>query len=211
MSQDLNNLSPYWVGKATNKTDAIEEGARYLSKIRSLTLVPAMVDLEEIAPSRSYLAGKSLQNEILEWIGNNIHWINDRLSACLQACHDCFYPHQRPEVEIWATPIARRFKIDAICNIQSTPRVILVDVGRIVPSDWLRIVAHEYAHAQLGHPGHGDAYLAVLEHICLGLGIELPGCHSQMSFKEKEARLQKWPPCDLVSNPIEFWRGMGLD
>ncbi|WP_219884621.1 hypothetical protein [Merismopedia glauca] len=210
MYRYLNNLNPYWAGKYTNNAYAIEHGLKYLSTVRSVALIPAMVDLEEIAPSMSYLPGKALQTEILAWIGNNIDSINAQLTTCLQACHDCFYPHQRPQVEIWATPIASRFAIDALCNVEAKPRVILMDVGRIAPSDWLRIVAHEYAHAQLGYPGHGDAFLAVLEHLCLGLGIEPPGCHPEMSAPEKEARLQKWPPCDFVTHPIEFWRGVKL-
>lgn len=209
MCRGLNNLNPYWVGNSIAKPDSIEAGLKYLNKIRSVALVPATIDLEEIAPSMSYMAGVSLRDEILAWIGNNIDRVNAQLLGCLQACHDCFHPDRRPQVEIWATPIASRFAIDAMCNIQSNPKVILVDVGRIAPSDWLRIVAHEYAHAQLGSPGHGDEFLAVLEHLCLGLGIELPGCHPQMSSIEREARLQKWPPCHLVSRPTEFWRGFG--
>jgi hypothetical protein len=208
MYRYLNNLNPYWVGKYSNNTCAIEHGLKYLQTVRSIALVPAMVDLEEIAPSMTHLSGKSLQTEILAWIGNNIDVINDRLGACLQACHDCFHPHQRPQVEIWATPIASRFAIDALCNIESKPRIILMDVGRIAPPDWLRIVAHEYAHAQLGFPGHGDAFLAVLQHLCLGLGIEPPNYDPRMSPPEKEARLQQWPPCDFITHPIEFWRGV---
>jgi hypothetical protein len=207
MSLYPNNLNPSWAGKYTNKDYAVEYGLKYLKTISSISLVPAMVDLEEIAPSFAYLPGTALQTEILTWIGNNIDSINARLLGYLQACHNCFHPYQRPQVEIWATPIASRFAIDAICNVETKPRAILIDVGRIAPSDWLKIVAHEYVHAQLGYPGHGDAFLAVLEHLCLGLGIEPPDYHPQMSASEREVSLQKWPPCNLVERPIDFWRG----
>jgi hypothetical protein len=54
--------------------------------------------------------------------------------------------------QIFAAPLAQAFGLDALCNLQTDPISILIDVGRVMPEDWLLVVAHEYAHAHAGTP-----------------------------------------------------------
>lgn len=173
--------------------DAFTRGLEYLQMVQRLALEPKMVDVMD-----------NLRDRILIciWVGNNIDRVNTQLSACLQACHECFHPQQRRRVQIFAVPLAQPFGIDGLCNILTTPVTILVDVGRVVPQDWLRVVAHEYAHAHLGESGHSQNFASVLSHVCLGLGLEPPFWEPGM-----EARLRSWPHCQSTIDPLAFWIG----
>jgi hypothetical protein len=139
---------------------------------------------------------------ICTWIGENIETVNHKLNDCLQACHDCFHPQERRAIAIFAAPLAPAFNLDGVCNIRTHPITILIDAGRINPSDWLAVVAHEYAHAHLGNSGHDATFATVLSHLCLGLGLELPSWETGM-----ETRLRHWPPCTTTPDPLAFWRG----
>lgn len=138
---------------------------------------------------------------ICAWIGNHISAINAELNACLQACHDCFHPWQQRSIQIFAVPLATAFGIDGICNLTTQPITILVDVGRVVPQHWLRLVVHEYAHAHVGSPGHHAEYFSVLSHLCLGVGLEFAG--SALT----EAQMRRFPPYLTNADPLSFWRG----
>ena len=140
------------------------------------------------------------RTSICIWIGKNIHAVNAELKACLQACHECFHYQKRRPIQIFAVPIAQPYGIDGLCNPQTTPVTILVDVGRVVPQDWLKIVAHEYAHALVGNFGHHREFANILSHLCLGLGLEPPGT-------DLEGQLRHWPPCKATLDPLAFWRG----
>jgi len=100
-----------------------------------------------------------------------------------------------------AVPFASSVQLDGFCNIDTTPTTILVDVGRVAPADWLALVAHEYAHAHLGYPGHDRAYTEVLSHLCLGLGFAQP------SFEPNDRRIYCWPPYSPTIVPLALWRG----
>ena len=134
--------------------------------MRSLALDPDMVSLVYDLTHRI---------PACTWIGQHIEAINLQLNIHLQACHECFHPWERPVVQIFAAPLDQSFGLDALCNFQTQPLTILIDVGRVAPEDWLFLVVHEYAHAQAGYPGHHQPFADSLAHVCLGLGIALAG------------------------------------
>lgn len=137
------------------------------------------------------------------WIAANIDQLNQKLYEHLVACQDCFFPTNRCSVSILAAPIRPEWGIDGFCNICVDPMMILVDVGRVVPADWLKLVAHEYAHAMIGSAGHSLRYAAVLKHLCLGLGFEW-----DEQGRSPVSQLRTHPPCISTLNPIDFWCGM---
>jgi hypothetical protein len=179
-------------------TKSLERGSEYLEAVRCLALMPSMVDVIE---------DRILRDRLCAWIGTYIDAINAELQACLEMCHACFHAPERRSIQILAAPLASRFGLDGSCNIESDPVTILIDVGRVAPSDWLKLVAHEYAHAHLGSPGHDRRFLAILEHLCLGLGMQPPSFSSEISVTEMAARLQNWPDCRSLPDPLAFWMG----
>ena len=170
--------------------DPFARGLDYLYVMRSLTLDPEMVDLVFDLDTRS---------PICTWIGDRIEQVNGSLQQCLQACHHCFHPADQPAIQIFAAPLASRFGIDGLCNLNTTPITLLIDVGRVVPQDWLALVAHEYAHAYVCSPGHHSEFAQSLAHLCLGLAIANPPA--------AENRLRVYPPYRSTSDPLAFWRG----
>jgi hypothetical protein len=211
MSWQLNSFTQSWAGESAIKPYLFRRGFEYLEAVRQMALVPSMVEIpiRDAALERQWAIARSSEIEyrIYSSIGDRIDAINDYLNACLEACYGCFHPEDRRPVTIFAAPLAQKFGIDGLCNILVEPSVILIDVGRIPRQDWLNIVAHEYAHAHLGFPGHDGRFLAVMEHLCLGLGLAPPPCHPNMGLPEIEARLRMWPPYHSTTNPLAFWMG----
>jgi hypothetical protein len=140
---------------------------------------------------------------ICNWIGTQIETVNRSLEVHLKACDECFNLIDRRPIQILALPLASSVKLDGFCNINAEPTTILVDVGRVAPADWLALVAHEYAHAHLGYPGHDREYVRVLSHLCLGLGFAQP------SFPPDDRRIYCWPPYTPKIDPLAWWRGEG--
>ncbi len=162
----------------------------YLLRMRLLLPDPQIIDVMDNLRDRI---------SICTWIGDRIESINRLLQSHLNACHECFNPIDRREMQIFAVPFADSARLDGFCNITICPTTILVDVGRVTPVDWLALVAHEYAHAHLGYPGHHQEYANILSHLCLGLGLAQPTNHEQ--------NLYSWPPYAPVLDPLAFWRG----
>jgi hypothetical protein len=177
----------------TTSADPLTRGLDYLYGVRSLALDPDMVDLVYDSGDRT---------PACLWISEHIEAVNAQLNACLQACHDCFHPWEQPSVQIFAAPLASAFGLDALCNFRTRPISILVDVGRMLPMDWLRVVAHEYAHAHVGFPGHHHQFGRSLTHLCLGLEIAPPS--AQLHLEEDLRFYPSYPP---VQNSLAFWRG----
>lgn len=141
---------------------------------------------------------------ICMWISDHVEAVNTQLRTCLQACHNCFHSWEQPSIQIFAVPLAHSFGLDALCNFQTTPITILVDVGRVSPKDWLLVVAHEYAHAHAGSPGHHQQFGRSLAHLCLGLEIAPPPTQTDL-----EDSLRFYPNCPPTLDPLAFWRGEG--
>ncbi len=161
--------------------------------MRRLTLNPAMVDVLEQGDRAT---------PVCHWIGTHIQAVNQILQQYLNACHDCFHSWERRSMRVLAMPLAQSFGIDGLCNLQTKPITILIDVGRVVPSDWLGLVAHEYAHAHVGSPGHDQRFVSVLAHLCLGLGLEPPIWEPGL-----EEQLRHWPYANPTPDPLALWLG----
>ncbi|WP_216086650.1 hypothetical protein [Halothece sp. PCC 7418] len=170
-----------------------EQGKAYLAKMEGLALDPSLVDLR-LSPQ--------WQEQIYGAIALQISTINEELESHLTLCQQCFHPPQRLAVQVFAVPFAQHLNIDALCNLKTNPITILIDVGRIVREDWLCAIAHEYAHAQVGVPGHHQAFLKTLTHLCLGLGLTPPPPSGL-----PESELRNWPPCQPTTDPLAFWLG----
>jgi hypothetical protein len=177
----------------TSSTDPFTRGLDYLYGARSLAPEAEVIDLVDDLKQRT---------SVCTWIGSHIDQVNQTLAAHLQACHDCFHPWQQPPLQVFAAPLAQSFAIDALCNFQTDPITLLIDVGRVVKSDWLGLVVHEYAHAHAGSPGHHQQFAASLTHLCLGLEIALPAVQPG-----QEESLRFYPRCRPTQNPLAFWRG----
>jgi len=179
----------------TTSPDPFTRGLDYLYGVRSLALEPEMID-------RVYDLEQRIA--ICSWIGKHIEAVNTQLSACLQACHECFHSEERPLIQIFAAPLAQSFGLDAFCNFQTNPISILIDVGRVMPEDWLLVVIHEYAHAHAGSPGHHQQFARSLAHLCLGLEIAPPAYYPGI-----EDSLRFYPGYPSTQDPLAFWRGEG--
>lgn len=178
-------------------SDPFVRGSEYLNGLRQKALTPdAIAGGEDIID----------RIRICTWIGEHIETLNQELAECLCACHQCFPVQDRRAIEIFAAPIAPEFGIDALCNILLDPVVILIDVGRTAPADWLSIVVHEYAHAHLKSPGHDRPFFEVLTHLCLGLGLPPPVVEG-MDPQTMEATLRNWPHCGSTADSLAFWMG----
>jgi hypothetical protein len=181
----------------TTNTDPFTRGLDYLYGVRSLALVPEMVGVVDDLDHRT---------SICIWIGNHIDRVNSQLNRDLQICHDCFHLQDQPPIQIFAAPLVQAFGMDGLCNLQINPVTILIDVGRVVPKDWLRLVAHEYAHAQVGSPGHHLQFARSLTHLCLGLQIAPP-----LDHPNRQDWLRFYPDCIATQDPLAFWRGEGRE
>ncbi|NEP02693.1 MAG: hypothetical protein F6K58_29395 [Symploca sp. SIO2E9] len=193
MSRQTDNHTQSWAGKSSVSRDPLIRGYKYLKAVRQFALEPDMLNV---------IDSLSECDRIYRWIGNHIDAINTELNACLEACHGCFHEFARRPMRILAAPLAQNYGIDGLCNVLSNPVVILVDVGRTAPQDWLSIVIHEYAHAHLGVPGHDQRFFDVVTHLCLGLGLQPPQPQPGL-----ETYLRNWPHCASTANPLAFWMG----
>jgi hypothetical protein len=179
---------------ASDRTEAYQIGVAYLDRVKSILPDPQMVDLMSNIRDRVW---------ICNWIGTQIETVNRSLQVHVNACDECFNPGDRRSIQILAVPFASSVQLDGFCNINNEPTTILVDVGRLAPADWLALVAHEYAHAHLGYPGHDRKYAQVLSHLCLGLGFAQP------SLIPADRSIYCWPPYIPSIDPLAWWRGEG--
>jgi hypothetical protein len=176
----------------SNQAQTYHDGVAYLQRMQLLLPEAQMIDV---------MANVRDRVSICNWIGDRIESVNRSLQAHLNACHDCFDSRDRKSINIFAIPFSSSVRLDGFCNINTTPTTILVDVGRVAPADWLALVAHEYAHAHLGCPGHDRAYAEVLSHLCLGLGLPQP------SMVPGDRSLHYWPMYSPSIDPLAWWRG----
>ncbi|MBW4658820.1 MAG: hypothetical protein KME15_09100 [Drouetiella hepatica Uher 2000/2452] len=182
----------------TTSANPFTRGLDYLYGVRGLALEPEMVNVVHDLDRRV---------AICTWIGEHIDAVNLQLETCLQACCDCFHLWEQPAIQIFAAPLAQGFGVDGICNFQTHPITLLVDVGRVQPQDWLALVAHEYAHAHAGSPGHHSQFARSLSHLCLGLGIAPPPEEWGMQPSSMANRLRFYPYCPPTEDPLAFWCG----
>ncbi len=183
------------------QTQAYQAGVNYLQQISALLPVggkPAPVENPQMVDIMTNLRDRV---SVCTWIGQSIGVLNLQLQSYLRACDECFNEIDRRSIQIFAVPFAASIRLDGFCNLATTPISILVDVGRVAPTDWLALIAHEYAHAHLGYAGHDLEYAKILNHLCLGLGLPV------LSSIQSEANLLYWPPYQPTIDPLAFWRG----
>jgi hypothetical protein len=173
-------------------SDPFTRGLEYLYWVRSLAVDPDLISVMQDLDQRTI---------VCEWVGQHIESINAELSDCLQSCHDCFHYWQQRSIQVLAAPFAAAFELDGICNLHTQPITILVDVGRVAAEDWLALVAHEYAHAHLGSPGHGADFSRILTHLCRGLGLDLS------ALPQTETEWRCFPPYRRTASALDFWGG----
>lgn len=166
-------------------------GKAYLEFLQQFALEPGMIDVS--CP--------------IEPIGGHLDRLNALLNQHLVACQDCFYPADRVAAQVWAGPIDSKFGVDAFCNVQVRPAALIIDVSRVVPDDWPRLVAHEYAHAIVGDSGHSRRYAEVLQHLCRGWGWELLPTFAHGGIDCYGTTLATFPPCRSTPRPMDFWQG----
>lgn len=172
--------------------DTIAPALAYLQELQRFAIAPGMINSFELERDRERL---------LRGLQAQIDRLNAQLKAHLQACQDCFEVCDRPSVQIFAAPLSSSFGVDAFCNLTVQPRTILLDVGRVPLEHWLGLVAHEYAHAQVGRSGHDRAFAETLTYLCLGLGLPSPLWHPGT-----EATLRHYPNSPVMPDPTAFWR-----
>lgn len=187
---------PCLVGERSAYPDPFVRGLGYLQQVQQLTPVPNLIDPKLI----NCMEHQRQQIALCTWIGLHIDTVNAELNACLQSCQACFHDWERRSVQVFAAPFCPTYSLDGLCNLQTIPPTLLIDVGRVLPQDWLGLVAHEYAHAHVGIPGHEQLFFNALAHLCLGLGLPSPQ-------QQPADRLPGWPPSRRVSQPIDFWLG----
>ncbi len=178
---------------AVPQATGFERGLAYLDRVRSLAPHPDLID---------FVHDPGIRTPVCIWVGAHIDAVNGQLYQCLSACQDCFHPWQRPSVQILAAPLAQCFGIDGVCNLHIRPITILVDVGRVLPQDWLALVVHEYAHAYLGVPGHHADFGRILTHLCLALDLPSPS-----AFSPDDPRWRAFPPYRSLPDSLLFWSG----
>jgi hypothetical protein len=178
----------------TAMTLQAQAGLAYLEGLRRFELEPGMID---------FWGDQADRHPLYAQIATHGPRLNAILQRHLQACADCFYAENQVSLEIYAAPLVPTLGIDAFCNNRLRPSVIVVDLGRVVPADWLQVVAHEYAHGLVGS-GHSPRFAQVLGHLCLGLGLATPP--AMLS----DAQLRSFPHCQATLNPIDFWRRGGV-
>ena len=195
-NRDLANQADFWRQSPQLGTDLALRGAQYMGVLRDLAVQPEWVSLAEVVDP---------PGAALVWIGQHIHRVNQRLTGILEDLLDCFEPAQRPQVQIFAAPIASRAGVDGFCNRRIAPITLMVDPGRIVPADWPGLVAHELAHGVAGAiaqgEGHGDEFGRAIAHLCLAQDLPLPAPNL------KADALRYWPPCRRNPHPEAFWLG----
>lgn len=197
-NRDLTALTQadLWQQSPQPATDLALRGAQYMGVLRDLAVQPEWVSLAEVADP---------PGAALLWIGQHIHRVNQRLNGILEDLLGCFEPAQRPQVQIFAAPIAPRAGVDGFCNRCTAPITLMVDPGRIVPADWPGLVAHELAHGVAGlmaqEEGHGHGFGRAIAHLCLAQDLPLPPPNL------KADALRYWPPCRRNPHPEAFWLG----
>jgi hypothetical protein len=175
---------------AVDNQAAYNRGLDYLVKMQSALPNPAMMDV--------------FQNHrdfplICSWVGNRVHTLNAIFQAHLTSCHQCFPVYNRRPIAIFAVPLAQCLAIDGFCSLSTPTPTLFIDAGRVDPTGWLAIVAHEYAHALSNSPGHHPQFAAILSHLCLNLGFSPPSSGSHP--------LHRFPPYHSPVDPLALWRG----
>ena len=191
LSRNALYLAQNWQGSGVAGADSGRKGVEYLRVIRDLAMNPAWIGISEQAADCS---------AALDWIGTHIGPVNRELHGILQECLSCFHASQRPAVQIFAAPILTKAGVDGFCNLEVQPVTLVVDPGRVIYSDWYKLVMHELAHGIARTAGHGEKFRLALAHLCLAFDLPPPPA------VDAGQRLQSWPPYGSHENQSGFWQ-----
>jgi hypothetical protein len=144
--------------------DPFIRGLRYLEALRDRVPDPRLIAIPAQSPP----------TQVCRQIGQWIEPINARLETLLQRCQGCCLSQSRRPIVIRAAPLAEAWALDGLCVLQTMPTLVLIDMTRVTPEHWLRLVAHEFVHAHLHLPGHGRLFRQLLFQLALPLGFPLP-------------------------------------
>lgn len=144
-------------------TDPFIEGLAYLERLRNHLSDPTLI---AIPPTEN-------PSQVCRQIALFIQPINAHLAHLLQRCQSCLPQTHRP-IAIFAAPLDPRYALDALCLLHTHPTTILIDIDRVSLPHWIRLVAHEFVHAALQQPGHGAAFIQLLERLAIPLDLPLP-------------------------------------
>ncbi|NJL44991.1 MAG: hypothetical protein HC922_03070 [Leptolyngbyaceae cyanobacterium SM2_3_12] len=189
----IDPLAKIWQTPPDLGADPVVRTAQYFRAMRDLAVKADWIALAETNP-QPLLA--------LTWIGQNIHRINQRLDDLLRDLLTCFNPNQRPQVQVFAAPIAPRARVDGFCNFSIQPITLIIDPSRILAADWLYLVAHELAHGVVATAGHGPLFHQAMVHLCLAHDLPLPPPDCL-----ETGVLKYWPPYRANPQADEFWLG----
>jgi len=171
---------------------AFARGLDYLYELRSWLPEPDLIDV---------MLDPGDRIPVCSWIGANIGGLNASLEGLLLDCQACLLPCLRPEVRLFAAPLAAGFGLDGICCLpvaaaKLEPILIILDLGALEPHDWLSLLVHEYAHAISATPGHGTSFQQCLSLLCraldLALPLSTPNWHSLPAYLPRLDRLAFW-------------------
>lgn len=144
--------------------DPFVRGLRYLEALRDRVPDPRLIAIPAQSPP----------TQVCMQIGQWIEPINAHLETLLQRCQGCCLPQSRRPIVIRAAPLAEAGAIDGLCVLQTMPTLVLIDITRVTPDHWLRLVAHEFVHAHLHVPGHGRRFRQLLFQLARPLELPLP-------------------------------------
>jgi hypothetical protein len=172
-----------------SRLNSADRALQYLQFVQSFELEPGMINL--FGQEKDWIYPRLMAR---------IDRLNQQMKLHLMACQDCLFPENQRPVQIFSAPLEPCLQIDGFCDIRASPITIVVDPGRIDSQDWLGLVVHEYAHAITGTSGHGRKFAAILQHLCLGLGLVVTSLDLLT-----EDQLRSYPPCRQTADPLAFW------
>lgn len=182
-------LAAHWQFTPPKGPERARKAAQYLRVIRDLAINPQWVGLSDQGADCS---------SALDWIAAHIGTINRELNGILQEGLDCFHPEQRTDTQVFAAPILAKAGIDGFCNLSVRPVTLIVDPGRVLRTDWPKLVIHELAHSMARSAGHENNFRLALAHLCLAFDLPEPP-------SDAADLLQRWPPYRANGNRAKFW------
>ena len=173
---------------------AVTQGLDSLYGLRSWLPEPDLIDV---------MLDPDYRLPVCRWIGENIVHLNASLSELLEDCQACLLPSLRPQVKLFAAPLAARFGLDGVCclpvagsGLESIP--IILDLGTLEPPYWLSLLVHEYAHALSARPGHDLQFQQWLSMLCRALDLDLP---------QSDSNWNSLPAYPRRLDRLAFWMG----
>jgi hypothetical protein len=187
------HLAKRWQQPAAADSDFSLHTVRYLEVVRDIALNPGWIGLDDTITQPM---------QAFNWMGQQIHRLNQSLHHILEEGLACFEPGQLPPVQIFAAPMLSSVGVDGFCNLAVQPITLIVDPSRVMAADWPHLVVHELAHSLVRSAGHGAAFCDRLSFLCLAMDLPCPPPNCRNADV-----LRYWPPCRPNPDQAIFWLG----